>query len=197
MQVSTYMHSTEDRILEAARRAFGRNGVSGATTREIARLAKVNEVTLFRYFKSKNQLLRQVVLKSSLQYEDIFADAPFATPEDLNKTVWMFAEVYMKMLRKKEEFIRTFLGELNRRPKLCRGLFVESSKHVRRKFIDYLGRAQKHGLIRAGLDPVTTADALTGMMLAGVLRRPLTEPEYSNESFTKNCTEIFLRGIQK
>ena len=191
------MQTTEDRILEAARRAFGRDGVSGATTREIARLAKVNEVTLFRYFKSKNELLRQVVLKTALQYEDIFADAPFATAEDLGRTVRMFAEVYVKVLRKKEEFIRTFLGELNRQPKLCRGLFVESSKHVRSKFIDYLGRVQKEGLILPGIDPVTTADALTGMLLAGVLRRPLTEPEYSNENFTKNCTEIFLRGIQK
>lgn len=189
--------TTEDRILDAARRAFGRDGVTGATTREIARLAKVNEVTLFRYFKNKNELLRQVVLKSALKYEDIFADAPYATAEDLARTVRMFSEVYLKVLRKKEEFIRTFLGELNRRPKLCRGLFVESSKLVRGKFIEYLERAQKNGLIRAELDPVTTADALSGMLMSGVLRRPLTEPEYSNEKFSAECTEIFLRGIRK
>ncbi len=42
------MKETEQRILDAAMRVFGRDGVSGATTREIARVARVNEVTLFR-----------------------------------------------------------------------------------------------------------------------------------------------------
>jgi AcrR family transcriptional regulator len=191
------MHETEDRILDAAKKVFGRDGISGGTTREIARLAKVNEVTLFRYFKSKDELLRQVVLKSSLQYEDIFATAPFATPKDLRHTVETFAQIYVKMLHRKEELIRTFLGELKRRPKLCRRLFVESSKQVRGKFIGYLRSAQKQGPVRRGLDVVTAADALTGMLLAGVLRRPLTEPEYSNDHFSKNCVELFLRGVEK
>jgi AcrR family transcriptional regulator len=191
------MQKTEDRILDAAKRVFGRDGISGGTTREIARLAKVNEVTLFRYFRSKDELLRQVVLKSSLQYEDIFAEAPFATAKDLRRTVEVFAGVYVKMLHQKEELIRTFLGELKRRPKLCRRLFVESSKQVRGKFIEYLRSAQKRGPVRRNLDVVTAADALTGMLLSGVLRRPLTEPEYSNEHFSKNCVELFLRGIGK
>jgi AcrR family transcriptional regulator len=191
------MQKTEDRILDAAKRVFGRDGISGGTTREIARVAKVNEVTLFRYFKSKDELLRQVVLKSSLQYEDIFAEAPFATAKDLRRTVETFARVYVGMLHQKEELIRTFLGEMKRRPKLCRRLFVESSKLIRGRFIHYLRSAQRQGAVRRGLDVVTAADALTGMLMSGVLRRPLTEPEYSNEIFSRNCVEIYLRGIQK
>src|SRR5580692_5838449 len=75
MQVCTYMKETEQRILDAAMRVFGRDGVSGATTREIARVARVNEVTLFRYFRNKNELLRQMVLCSAKQYDLVFADA--------------------------------------------------------------------------------------------------------------------------
>ncbi len=63
------MSETSQRILTAATRAFARDGVSGTTTREIARLAKVNEVTLFRCFKNKNELLRQVVLRCLQQYQ--------------------------------------------------------------------------------------------------------------------------------
>jgi AcrR family transcriptional regulator len=46
------MKGTEEKILLAATRVFARQGVSGATTREIARRARVNEVTLFRHFKN-------------------------------------------------------------------------------------------------------------------------------------------------
>jgi AcrR family transcriptional regulator len=47
---------TELRIIEAAAQLFARNGFKGASTREISNLAKVNEVTLFRYFPSKSHL---------------------------------------------------------------------------------------------------------------------------------------------
>jgi AcrR family transcriptional regulator len=47
---------TQVRIIEAAVQLFARNGFKGASTREISNLAKVNEVTLFRYFPSKSDL---------------------------------------------------------------------------------------------------------------------------------------------
>ena len=47
---------TEARIVEAAVQLFANNGFKGASTRDIARLARVNEVTLFRYFPHKNDL---------------------------------------------------------------------------------------------------------------------------------------------
>ncbi len=190
------MEDTSQRIVAAATRVFGRAGVSGATTREIAREAKVNEVTLFRYFKTKDDLLREVILHSCRRYEYVFSDAPCETAEDVRHTVEAYAKVYLRKMRDNEEFIRTFFGELTRHLKLCRRLFVESTRLVRRRFIDYLLLAQKRGLIRKDLDITTTADALTGMLMAGILRRPLTDPEYSNTRFSKTCLNLFLKGIE-
>src|SRR6516164_1006081 len=59
---------TKERLLEAAAWTFSREGIQGATTRQIAREAGVNEVTLFRHFKSKEQLL-EAVLKRGLASE--------------------------------------------------------------------------------------------------------------------------------
>jgi AcrR family transcriptional regulator len=190
------MNKTAPRILKAATRVFGRKGVSGATTREIARAAKVNEVTLFRCFRNKNELLRQVILEKSRRYEDFFAKAPFETPDDLRRTVESFALTYVASLRENEQFVRTFFGEMQRHLKLCRQLFVESTESMRFKLMNYLIAAQKKGLVRADLDVATGTDALTGMLVIGILRRPLTARVYSNERFSKTCVELFLKGIE-
>lgn len=51
----------EQRILEAALKVFATEGYTGATTRKIAEEANVAEVTLFRKFKSKENLLKEVL----------------------------------------------------------------------------------------------------------------------------------------
>jgi AcrR family transcriptional regulator len=48
---------TRERILTATREVIGRKGKRGATTREIADVAGVNEATLFRHFGTKEALL--------------------------------------------------------------------------------------------------------------------------------------------
>ncbi len=178
-------------------RVFGRDGVSGATTREIARVARVNEVTLFRHFRNKNELLRQMVLSSSRQYEHVFAGASLRSKSDFRKIVRSFAEAYSQKLQANEDMVRTFMGEMKRHLKLCRRLFVESSRTSRQKFIDYLEAARKAGLVRRDLDSITAADALTGMLMTGTLRRPLTESMYSRQRFFDTCLDLFLKGIER
>jgi AcrR family transcriptional regulator len=190
------MKETGQKIIEAAMRVIARDGVGGATTREIARTARVNEVTLFRYFKNKNELLRRVVLSCSERFEHIFAEARFETRTDLRRTVMAYAKIYVAVLHDNEDFVRTFMGELNRHPKLCRSLFVESSKPARQKFIAYLQAAQKQRLVRRNLDVTTAADALTGMLLSGMIRRPLTGTVYRHEDYVATCLELFLKGIE-
>lgn len=56
--------TAEQRILDAALKVFASEGYTGATTRRIAEEANVAEVTLFRKFQSKENLLREVLLKN-------------------------------------------------------------------------------------------------------------------------------------
>jgi len=51
----------EQQILEAARKVFIEKGFKGATTIEIAQEAEISEVTLFRYFSSKQELFMKSV----------------------------------------------------------------------------------------------------------------------------------------
>ena len=89
------------------------------------------------------------------------------------------------------------MGELNRHLKLWRSLFAESAKNSRQKFIAYLSAGQKAGLVRKDLDPETAADALTGMLMSGMLRSPLTDSFYPSKRYVETCVGLFLKGIER
>src|SRR5438094_2353952 len=48
-------------IIEAAMQVFAQKGFRGTTTRDLATHADVNEATIFRYFKSKEELYRAII----------------------------------------------------------------------------------------------------------------------------------------
>jgi AcrR family transcriptional regulator len=49
-------------IIEAARERFSAGGYQGTTIRDIAQHAKVNEVLIFRHFRTKEQLFQEAVV---------------------------------------------------------------------------------------------------------------------------------------
>ncbi|MGB9838381.1 MAG: TetR/AcrR family transcriptional regulator [Methanothermobacter sp.] len=65
------MVPTERRIIDAARKLFIKKGYRGTTTREIASMAGVNEVTLFRKFGSKKNLLKMIMEESRKSVSEV------------------------------------------------------------------------------------------------------------------------------
>lgn len=101
--------STRKRILEAAYGLFSRKGYLGTTTREVAQLAGVSEVTLFRLFGSKEDLFREVLISYSV-IPDIRS---LSVPRGSGKEV--LVEIGRKIffsLREKREFIKILLSEV-------------------------------------------------------------------------------------
>ncbi|WP_456341667.1 TetR/AcrR family transcriptional regulator [Thermovibrio sp.] len=119
---------TRERIVEAAYRCFSQKGYLGATTREIARLAGVSEVTLFRYFKSKRELFEKVLKKFSVipDIERISAESSLPPEEKLRKV----AKEILLSLKGKRNFIRILLSEVS--------LYEEEIAEIYEKFIERL-----------------------------------------------------------
>ena len=65
--------NSRQRILQAATDLFAEVGYSGASTRDIARMAAVNDATVYRHFSSK-KVLFAAVLESELQKFSVRAD---------------------------------------------------------------------------------------------------------------------------
>ncbi|MGI5848956.1 MAG: TetR/AcrR family transcriptional regulator [Christensenellales bacterium] len=63
------MNSTHGRIISAAKELFEKKGFAAATTKEIAALANVSEVTLFRHFENKRNLFEKTVHSCTRSYK--------------------------------------------------------------------------------------------------------------------------------
>jgi AcrR family transcriptional regulator len=187
---------TRTRLIEAASQVFASLGVQGATTREIARVAGVNEVTLFRHFASKEQLLGAVI-KNALALQTEALAHPQAWTQDLKIDLIQYAHLYNTMLEAQEDLIRTFIGEAKRHPEEAKQVIQEAAKPLGEKLVAYLESSQRLGTVRADLDLFPAVDMFKGMLLAGMLCRSanFNQGSYSCEDYIETCVHIFVGGI--
>lgn len=187
---------TRTRLIEAASQVFASLGVQGATTREIARVAGVNEVTLFRHFASKEQLLGAVIENASALQTEALAH-PEAWMQDLKIDLKQYAHLYNTMLKAREDLIRTFIGEAKRHPEAAKQVIQQAAKPLNEKLVAYLQSSQRQGIVKANLDPFPAVDMFTGMLLAGMLCRSanFNQGSYSCDDYIETCVDIFVCGI--
>jgi AcrR family transcriptional regulator len=196
MQATSSLPSpTRERLLDAAVAVCAKHGFRGATTREIAAAAAVNEVTLFRHFGSKEKLIAAVVQRSvEAQVEALRATPP---GESLEADLRQFAKCFHRLLYEQEPLIRALLGEIHQYPLEARRLISEAALPLRERLHDSLKAAQQTGRVRADLELAPAIDFFTGTLLAEMLRRTGKSQRlaYSAESFLETAVQIFLGGI--
>ncbi len=101
--------TTKERILKAAYSCFSRRGYLGTTTREVAHLAGVSEVTLFRLFGSKKELFREVLINFSV-IPDLRSISP-PNGSGCEVLIDIGLKIYSS-LREKKEFLKILLSEV-------------------------------------------------------------------------------------
>ena len=180
---------TRERILAAAVRVFAKDGLDGATTRSIAKAARVNEVTLFRHFGSKDRLITAVIGKA---FPAKSPSGPEAS-NDLKADLLEFATRYEAQLTANLPMIRVCLAEIHRHRDYEQQVIAAIFKPMRAALIERLERAD----LKPGITPAIAADLLSGMILGGVLRRnkPNADFDYSAEQFRSGAIMAVLEGI--
>src|SRR5213083_2121512 len=101
-----------NRILAAAARVYAQHGFRGATTRLIAAEAGVNEVTLFRTFGSKAQLL-QAMLSSHTSATSVPVIVDMVNPRG---ALIEWCKSVLQHLRSHAHIIRKTIAEASERP---------------------------------------------------------------------------------
>lgn len=187
---------TRQRLLDAASRVCSERGLHGATTREIADVAGVNEVTLFRHFGSKEKLIAALFEHVLATLTESLSEAEVDV-HDLERDLFRYAQHYNEMLMTNEALIRTVIGEAKRHPEQARQVMCEAGRSLREHLINYLRAAQDAGSVRDDIELGPTIDAFTGMLMSGMLRRTgfKTYIDYSTDDYIRTVVDLFLRGI--
>ena len=137
--------STRESILDVTARLYAEHGWRGTTTRRIADAAGVNEVTIFRQFGSKENLLFEAI-RSASRDEDVLA-LP-TEPANVRRELTEWAVNQHRVLSERRGIVRTCLGEIEERPELtptiCEGGTLAFADSVR-----YLHAARAKGLLGA------------------------------------------------
>lgn len=188
--------STKDKIIEAAVELVNEKGYKGATTREIAERANLNEVTLFRHFGNKKGIVEAVIQKYG------FVDLLENTFEE--KVIWeveedlkMLVREYQYLLEQKKTIILLSLKEADHFPEL-----EALMKHIPQKYIglleDYFDKMMKKEKIKK-MDPSTIATNFIfinfGYFLMKTRIKPVGE-EYSIDDFIKENINFFIQSLQ-
>jgi AcrR family transcriptional regulator len=181
-----------DQLLNAALRVYAESGYHGATTRRIASAAGVNEITLFRQFGCKDQLLREALAHCHAEGLVPLPDVPHDPLQEL--TDW--SRSHFQHLQQRAALIRTCLGEFAERADMVLPE-ISCPAQATRALATYLERLRNLGLTAESLDPRAAAAMLLGALFADAIGRDIVPEMYSvtSREALAQYVAVFLRGI--
>jgi AcrR family transcriptional regulator len=133
--------SARERLLSAALDVLFERGYHGATSRRIAEEAGVNEVTLFRLFSTKDDLLANAIINRAEVDRD---EVPVVTG-DLEADLQKVAAVVSSALFKKRQPLVRILTEVSRMPEKQQALVHEDIDATQQRFMALFRHYQSTG----------------------------------------------------
>jgi len=161
--------SIRDRILDAAFNAFMRLGYSGASTSQIARLARVSKRDLYAHFGSKQAMLAGCV---AARAERMRRPLTLPLPTDRDSLHQILVEFGATVIREvsRPEVLATYrlaILEAENAPDVARTLDRQGRAANTEALIDLLTLALGNGLLNG--EPVAMAELLLGVVMSGGL----------------------------
>lgn len=193
--VKVVPEETRERIILAARDVIKRKGKRGATTREIADVAGVNEATLFRHFGNKEALIVAVAKHSC---PDVSLRA---TIEDLTGPVehdlFVIARDMTGHMESMIDMIRWSLVETDYENSVFSRETWRPQTAIRSVIGQYMAAQVEAGYLHGNPDDLATV--FMGMIFSRVVAREkfpdskiFSEPEYG----LKYIVDVFLNGVR-
>ena len=182
-----------NRILAAAARVYAQYGFRGATTRLIANEAGVNEVTLFRTFGSKAELLRAML------QSEVSATAAPILGDDIRDPATALTEWCADMLgylRGHSHLVRKTIAEAEERPDAacaaCKGPNTAGAS-----LAVYVGLLRDAGLADADTDVHTAVSMLMSALFGDALYRDVMPDAFPQpvQDAPAKYVHTFLRAV--
>lgn len=151
-------------VYEATIDVLLENGYAGATTKAIAAAAGVNEVTLFRKYGSKAQLVAEAMVHARAQLEA----EPIVYSGELAADLGRIVRLYHSATPRQSRLMLLIMAEIARYPELRETLQIPYRLVAR--FGDIIARYQAAGRLRPG-EPILVVGALLGPVIVNTMLR--------------------------
>ena len=180
------MKETEKKILLAATKLFSEQGYNGVSTRKIAEQAGVNEITLFRYFKNKGNLL-QAVIRYFAYEGNIIEKIGHEITGDIKKDVSIFAETYYMFLQNNIKMYIIQIRETEFETKRFTNT-IDYTEFMKKYFI----QKKEEGTFRG--DPQLVATSIVSMIM-GIFTLNVYAPDIYHDTDYKLLIKEFVEDV--
>lgn len=184
---------TRSTILNAAVRVFSQHGFRGSTTRRIADAAEVNEVTIFRYFGSKEALLQEAIRGSD---GSAFSSPLPEDPKNPSHELTEWCTAVINNLHSRSSVIRKCMGEMEERPELSDHA-SEAPMRANTELCAYFQRLRAEGFTKEEFDPTVASAMLIGSLFHDAMGRDMMPDVYPKPAGTAPAkyANMILRAL--
>ncbi len=194
MQMTKGKHNptdTRQRIIDAAFQLFTDHGIEGTSTRQIATLAGVNEVTLFRHFGTKDGLAREVV-SCSFPSDALPRLQKVEFGEDLESELYQLTMTIIRLHSERQDFFRFIFANIVSYPE-HRDFFI----NMQQPMLDFLTESLAPECQQSGLDPMVVAlEFIAPIVMRSIRRYFLDHVLIEDEEFARTHARMMAAAIR-
>lgn len=182
---------SRQKLLEAAAAVFAEAGFRGATTRRIAEAAGVNEVTLFRLFGSKSQLMAEAFECVNPSLGALLPDVP---GDDVEKELVTWATAHLDGMRQMRHLIRKTMAELEEHPEMTE-FVCDAKTPYYQQLVSYATRVRRPATAAEREEVRTACTMLSSALFADALGRDVVPTAYPSpaETAARKYVKLFLK----
>ncbi len=188
-----------EEILSAAQKVFAVKGFFPTTMSDIARQAEFGTGTLYKYFKSKENLYFTLIDEKVEEINCLVRAELSQQKTSARERIEKVLQLQFEFFERNRDFFRIYISERNRFEWMVKD---ELGKGIHEKMVTYikiLSQVIEEG-IREGefkpVNPLDLAHALVGIFNSFVFEWLISPQSYPLSSKMETVLEIFLKGTQ-
>jgi AcrR family transcriptional regulator len=188
----------KEAILQQARHMFATQGFAGSSMEDIAQANHMQKASLYHYFKSKQQILEEMILLESERWNAQLQNTVEGT--DFGQNLLQIGMTFLKNLDDpaRREFFQIIHFESHKNPEIFKAF--KESPICRKGFIHQLFTSQ----LQNRLTPVQIAMALTQFMgglihyaaMAKLRGENMCLEKFSDAEYMAQAVFIFMKGLE-
>lgn len=166
--------TTEQRILDAAKKVFVRKGMAGARMQDIADEAGINKALLHYYFRNKEKLFEVIFMEAAQKLFPKINEV-FNADQPLFEKIERFCEEYITVIIENPYLPLFVLNEINQDPEyFLQKVWTGNAKPNPGKFLEQMEKEIKKGTIKR-ISPLHLLMNMISMAIFPFVAKPMLQ----------------------